>query len=249
MFLSATGLEKLTLYAEDGEMGKVKDLYFDDHDYTVRYLTIVSKRWFPDQVIYLSPSAISRVDFDEKRIEVNHTRSELRNRAGVTKESEMSPEKEEELSAHFNWSKYWAGELLWGDYPTPDIHSNAAVQSPGITERKSQLRSINHMKGVFSHAHVVADDGDVGYIQDVFIEKETWRIRYFLTNSGKWSTHTFALVSPDWIDFADWKKDNLQVNMSLEDIERGPLYRKGETMTRDFEKKLYESYDKKPYWE
>ncbi|MGP4077684.1 PRC-barrel domain-containing protein [Halobacillus sp. K22] len=251
MFLNATSLEKLTLVAQDGEMGKIKDLYFDDENYTIRYLTIASEKWFPDQIIYLSPSAISRIDFDKKVIEANHTIEDLREGAGLRNEKEMDPEKEAEFADRFNWSQYWAGESVWGEQDTPlNSDSEAASQQTAVSapERSNHLRSVNHMKGVFSHADVFAGEEHAGYITDVLIEEETWIIRYFVVSTGSWSTHPFTLISPDWIEEANWSEDQFQISLTLEGIEKGPMYQKNKAVTRGFEEELYQSYGKAAYW-
>lgn len=248
MFMKATTIEKFSLKAQDGEMGKAKDLYFNEQTYTVRYLTVESKKWFPDQIIYLSPSAIDHIDFEKNVIKVNNTKDELREVAGVKHESEMNHQREQELTTSMNWNQYWVGDEVWGRHATPLNSTSDVKPSSVVTDRTDHLRSVNHMKGVFNHANVIAEDGDMGYVADVIIEKETWRIRYFVINCGKWSTHQLTLISPDWITSANWTKDEFYVDMTLEGIEKGPLYQKRKPITRDFEERMYHNYGKEPYW-
>lgn len=48
------------LHAEDGEVGRVDDLYFDDEDWDVRYLVVDARRWSPGRRVLVSPIAIDR---------------------------------------------------------------------------------------------------------------------------------------------------------------------------------------------
>jgi sporulation protein YlmC with PRC-barrel domain len=48
------------LHAEDGEVGSVDDLYFDDEDWDVRYLVVNTRRWIPGRRYLVSPIAIDR---------------------------------------------------------------------------------------------------------------------------------------------------------------------------------------------
>jgi sporulation protein YlmC with PRC-barrel domain len=48
------------LHAEDGEVGSVDDLYFDDEDWDVRYLVVNTRRWIPGPRVLVPPIAIDR---------------------------------------------------------------------------------------------------------------------------------------------------------------------------------------------
>lgn len=48
------------LHAEDGEVGSVDDLYFDDEGWDVRYLVVNTRRWSPGRKYLVSPIAIDR---------------------------------------------------------------------------------------------------------------------------------------------------------------------------------------------
>jgi sporulation protein YlmC with PRC-barrel domain len=48
------------IHAEDGEIGSVDDLYFDDEAWDVRYLVVNARRWIPGHKVLVSPIAIDR---------------------------------------------------------------------------------------------------------------------------------------------------------------------------------------------
>ena len=45
------------LGASDGEIGQVKDFYFDDQSWTVRYLVADTGSWLPGRQVLISPHA------------------------------------------------------------------------------------------------------------------------------------------------------------------------------------------------
>src|SRR5690606_21804337 len=49
MLRNVQGLLNHTLRAEDGLIGTVRDFYFDDHQWTVRYLVVGTGGWFNRQ--------------------------------------------------------------------------------------------------------------------------------------------------------------------------------------------------------
>ncbi|WP_101842862.1 PRC-barrel domain-containing protein [Halobacillus sp. Marseille-P3879] len=248
MLMKATNLEKLTFEANDGEMGKVKNLYFNVKDYVIRYITVESAKWFPDQIIYISTSAIESIDFENKRIKVNHTKEELQKNASVKRESDMNADMEQKMAKMMNWNPRW-WEKEENSSSSSYAHSPVdAKTGVSIADKTDKLISINEMKGIFNNANVMAGNEKMGNIADFIIEEQTWRIRYFLINSGNWSTHPYVLVSPDWISSIDWDNDKIYVDMTLDGIERGPIYKRGDEITRKFEEKLYKTYRKRPYW-
>jgi sporulation protein YlmC with PRC-barrel domain len=49
-----------SILAEDGEVGSVDDLYFDDEGWDIRYLVVNARRWIPGRRYLVSPIAIDR---------------------------------------------------------------------------------------------------------------------------------------------------------------------------------------------
>ena len=61
------------IHAEDGEVGSVDDLYFDDGGWDVRFLLVNTRRWIPGRKYLVSPIAIDR----ERPLEGGDIRVEL----------------------------------------------------------------------------------------------------------------------------------------------------------------------------
>ena len=66
------------IVAEDGEVGSVDDLYFDDSDWDIRYLVVNARRWIPGRKYLVSPIAIDRErPLDEGDIRLDLTREQI----------------------------------------------------------------------------------------------------------------------------------------------------------------------------
>jgi sporulation protein YlmC with PRC-barrel domain len=66
------------ILAEDGEVGSVDDLYFNDEDWDVRYLVVNARRWIPGRKYLVSPIAIDRQrPLAEGDIRVDLTREQI----------------------------------------------------------------------------------------------------------------------------------------------------------------------------
>jgi sporulation protein YlmC with PRC-barrel domain len=67
------------ILAQDGEVGSVDDLYFDDEGWDVRYVVVNARRWIPGRKYLISPVSIDRErPLAEGDIRVELTRDEIR---------------------------------------------------------------------------------------------------------------------------------------------------------------------------
>ena len=62
MLIKAKTLEGFKLDSLDGEIGKVKEFYFDDRHWTIRYLVAETGTWLAGRQVLISPYALSSVN-------------------------------------------------------------------------------------------------------------------------------------------------------------------------------------------
>jgi len=109
---SANDLLGNRVHAVDGEIGDVRDFYFDDDGWSVLYFVIDTGEWLPGRKVLVTPFALGEVDWMERRFDLQ----------GVTKEMvEASPhidldqpvtrDQEVECFSHFGWPCFWQGRL------------------------------------------------------------------------------------------------------------------------------------------
>jgi hypothetical protein len=75
MLHRAKDLQGDAIHAEDGEVGSVDDLYFNEEDWDVRYLVVNTRRWIPGRMYLVSPIAIDRESPLEGDIRIDLTRA------------------------------------------------------------------------------------------------------------------------------------------------------------------------------
>jgi len=61
----------------DGEIGKVKEFYFDYKYWTIRYLVADTGNWLSDRLVLISPNALLAVNREEQNIAVNLTKKQI----------------------------------------------------------------------------------------------------------------------------------------------------------------------------
>jgi hypothetical protein len=79
MLRQAKDLNDYKLGARDGEIGKVKEFYFDDQSWAVRYLVADTSGWLSGRRVLISPYALDPASKNDKIIPVDLTRKQIEN--------------------------------------------------------------------------------------------------------------------------------------------------------------------------
>lgn len=238
-------LEGFALNSLDGEVGRVKEFYFDDHHWTVRYLVADTGSWLAERQVLISPYALGAIDRDKHRIAVNLTLRQIEDSPALGTDRPVSRQFQDMYHGHFGWPIYWSGPYMWGSYPY--IPRDRTQWTPTTTHDAAwdpQLRSTHDVDG----HHVEATDGKIGHVADFIIDDATWAIRYLVVDTRNWWPGKQVLVSPKWIERIDWSESKVVVNLTRASIKGAPEYSEGLLLSRDYEAQLHRHYDRPGYW-
>lgn len=95
------------IQATDGEIGHVVDFILDDENWTIRYLIIDTRNWWPGKKILISPPWIERINWPQSKVFVNLSRERIRSAPEYTDESLLTREYEVRLHRHYDRQGYW----------------------------------------------------------------------------------------------------------------------------------------------
>ena len=70
-------LRGFELIAIDGDVGTIKEFYFDDLDWTILYMVLDSGMWLPGRRILISPASLGDIDWVERKLQVLLTRGDI----------------------------------------------------------------------------------------------------------------------------------------------------------------------------
>ncbi len=90
------------LQASDGEIGHVVDFIIDDETWTIRYLIISTRNWWPGNKVLIAPQWINRASHRESKVFVNFTRETIKQSPKYTEESLLSLDYETELYRNYD---------------------------------------------------------------------------------------------------------------------------------------------------
>lgn len=98
------------IQATDDQIGHVEDFIIDDVTWTIRYLIVDTRNWWPGKKVLVSPLWLERVSFDESKMFVNLTRDEIKQAPEFTDVSTLNREYETKLYGHYGREGYWTRE-------------------------------------------------------------------------------------------------------------------------------------------
>ncbi|MFT5905955.1 MAG: hypothetical protein ACI9E1_001560 [Cryomorphaceae bacterium] len=100
------------IHAIDGEIGHVEDFIIDDESWTIRYMVVNTRNWWPGKKVLISPAWIERVSWDESEVYLNLTREAIAVAPEYTDEAQMNRDYEVSLYKHYEFKEYWLNEML-----------------------------------------------------------------------------------------------------------------------------------------
>jgi hypothetical protein len=176
------------LGASDGEIGHVKDFYFDDQSWAVRYLLADTGTWLASRQVLLSPHVLGNGYLPWKVLAVNLTRKQIEECPSVELHKPVSRQFEEDYCRYYGLPSYWQGDALWGmtEFPIleapPDTLTNAKIvlASPPLKNADGHLHRTQAVKGYQLHAK----DGIAGHVVDFLMDETSWAIGQLVIKTG-----------------------------------------------------------------
>ncbi|MFZ2653768.1 MAG: PRC-barrel domain-containing protein [Victivallales bacterium] len=242
----ASGMIGFTINGVDGELGKLKDFYFDDATWTVRYMALETGGWMSGRRTLVSIAALGKMNWASRTINVNLTREQVRNSPHADIDEPISRNYEIALHGHYAWNTYWGG----GFYVLPGYGIDMVTSLDEIAaeeESSSNILKLDH--GLHNTREIIgnrihATDGDIGHVEDFIIDEEGWNIRYLVVDLRNWLPGRRVTVSPQWIKDMDWDDAKVFVNISRDAVKRSPRYELSTLITLDYERKMLEHLHK-----
>jgi len=264
MLRSMKDLEGYAVRATDGTIGHVKDFYFDDKTWAVRYLVVETGSWLSSRKVLISPIAVDHPDWTGRVLPVSITKQQVKNSPDIDTDKPVSRQHEMQYLGYYGYPYYWAGDGLWGQGAYPgmmlmglgDGGSDAAYRHAQAEDARAQAEGEERQNGdphlrscnALMKYHVEASDGDMGHVQGLLLDDDTWAIRYFIVDTSNWWLGHQVLIAPRWIQDISWPDATVSVNMTQQAVKDAPLYDSAVPLNRDQEMGLYEHHGRAGYW-
>jgi hypothetical protein len=220
MLINTKDLYGSRLAATDGDIGHIKDFYFDDKTWVVRYLVADTASWLGERLVLISPHAFGRYDADARILPLNLTRRQIEGSPPIEAHKSVSRQYEVDFYRYYGWPTYWDGAAMWGlgDYPVVP----AQAKSEFANGRRHHHRDDKHLQSALSVKGypIQATDGILGHVSGFLVDDRSWAIREVAVESGHWYSGKEILISPEKIEKISFEKSVVIVGLTKEDIGR-----------------------------
>ena len=255
MLRRAKELNGFTVQATDGAAGKIRDIYFDDQDWIVRYLVVDTGGWLGGRRVLLSPVAVAETRWDDGEVHVTLTKSQVEHSPDIDLDKPVSRQQIVDLHEYYGWPAYWGGSMMMGT-ATPGVYPMIMAGADQVEEDVRQegasetYRGDPHLRSArtVSGYDIEAVNGEVGHVEDFFVSDVDWVVRYLLVDTRDWLPGRRVLISPQWIEQVDWAETAVHVDLTRAQIKESPEYDPEKPPRREYEIKLYGYYGFRGYW-
>jgi hypothetical protein len=234
MLHSLNAIRGYAIHASDGEIGSLRDVYFDDQSTLVRYFVVDTGTWLPGKRVLLVPAVVGGVDAERGEIVTGLTAQQVEDSPPVETEKPVSRQQELALHTYYGWQPYWAASPLagslapyWGAAMPATAHvrpgQEPVAEEVAAREREQRdphLRSAREVEGY----HVAATDGEIGHVEDFFIDDRDWAIQLLGIDTRNWLPGRKVVISPRWLHGIDWAGGKVQVDLTRQQIKDSPEY-------------------------
>lgn len=224
MLQSITQLYGAKLCALDGKIGHVKDFYFDDQSWVIRFLVVDTGSWLSGRQVLISPHSLGKLGRGGEVVGVNLTLQQIEDSPPIETHKPVSRQFEEDYYQYYGWPGYWLGDGLWGmsGVPIMDLpgaHPAAASQQ-AAKRADAHLRSTHEVDGY----HVQASDGKVGHVYDCMVDPQTWAVRQIIIKTDHWLSGREVEIPPSKVDRISYEESTVFVNLTKAAVEQSPTH-------------------------
>lgn len=263
MLRSLKELENYQISATDGQIGHIRDFYFDDDAWAVRYIVVDTGNWLVGREVLISPISVQYSGWAERTMPVCITREQVRNSPGIDTDKPVSRQHEEQYLGFYGYPYYWGGAGMWGEGPYPyalvpgyaggrvdrvehERELEAYLRDERVRHRNDDphLRSCNAVAGYRVHAN----DGDLGHVAGFLVDDETWAIHHVIVDTSNWWLGHKVLIAPRWISNVQWADRTVSVDLSRDSIRNAPPYDATVEWSQDQDQLLYHHFGRSGYW-
>jgi hypothetical protein len=208
------------LAALDGDIGHVKDFYFDDRAWAIRYVVVDTGSWLTGRLVLLSPHAFENLDQHENTLQVKLHKKQIQDSPSIASHETVSQQFEEQYYRSYGWPVYWQGGQMWGMSGDPLVLS---PQSRDIAVRQAlEPRADRHLQSTktMTGYHIQGVDETIGHVASFHVNAKNWAIHELVVETGHWYSGKEILISTAKIERISCEDSMVFVDLTKADIQQ-----------------------------
>ena len=247
MLRSVKDLEGYAVESRDeGTIGHLHSLLFEDTDWRVEYLVVSTGAWIPGRRVLVRPMGVAGLDASERRIDLTLTREEVKRSPDLDDMPPVSRQEEAKLKAVLQPMALWEPASVSANVyldPRTALMVEEVLGMHGTVNADPHLRSTREVEGY----HVGAIDGAIGHIRDLIVDTgREWMLEYAVIDAGAFLVHRDVLVHISWMTGIDWEASRVTLDLTRKSVEGAPHFDPHSPINQESEHRLFDYYGLPP---
>ncbi|MEQ1761466.1 MAG: hypothetical protein ABL986_24430 [Vicinamibacterales bacterium] len=217
--------------AADGDLGVLKDFFFDDESWMIRFIVVETGGGAGRRVLLAPTLDCCSPDWTLQLLHVGMTIEDVMHSPDVDTAEPVSRQQELLVNAYYE-SKGATAKSFVGRRKLPSSGGDPHLRS------FAEIRSYS----------ITAEDGPGGHVYDVIVDSDDWEACYVVVGRPQ-SPMAKALVSVDWIKGVSWADRTLRVDLSVSALNTCPDYDPSAAINREDEDRLYDYHGRPKPWD
>lgn len=239
MKLSLKSFLNFSLGATDGEIGTIREMYFDDERWAVRHIVVETGGWLSGRVVLVSPRALTKIDPNEAVYGTKMSMQQIKESPDIDTEMPVSRQEAAKSGDLYPSLAYMgmagAGILIPS---VPVVKSEHQKTEAMMLTGDRHLRSSKEITGYQIHA----TDGEIGSVEDFIIDSMNWHIEFLVVETGSWFSGKRIILATDRIKDISWSTSRIIVDVSVEQVAGSPEFDEKYPVNVVYEKNLRDYY-------
>ncbi len=206
------------LAASDGDIGHVKDFYFDDKTWVVRYVVADTGSWLTGRLVLLSPHSLGRPDKQSRTLQVGLQKKQIENSPSIESHKPVSRQYELEYYRYYGWPAYWEGSAMWGLGGYPVVLPPLQEELTAHLHHHRDDKHLQSAQAITGYAIQTAD-GAIGHVTGLMVDDKSWAIRELVVETGHWYAGKEVLISSAKVQRISYEESTVFVSLTKSDIQ------------------------------
>lgn len=238
MLVNAHKLKKMPIVLSEQDTGKITDFHFDDLFWRIRHIGI--KAGGHNKINFI---VVSRYQTGDQQSDPEFFPLYKPLNYNEDGKARMELKRWNEFS---QTPVYQAGPLVkirQGNFNEQHIYEAYKNVSSSDEKDYQYLRAhIREIRAIIK-SDLICSNGKAGWIKDVIIETNNWKIRYLVVQASDGNrSEKDILISPTWIKKIEWQNNDVYLNVNKNAILDSPAYDPEKPITNDFELRILRYY-------
>jgi len=207
------------LAAVDGEIGHVKDFYFDDKIWVIRYLVADTGSWLTGRLVLLSPHAFGAWDQFGQILHLKLPMKQIENSPSIEAHKPVSRQYEIEYYRYYGWPVYWNGGAIWGFGGLPVMLPPSKDELEAHLKHQPDDKHLQSTQAITGY-HVQSGDETIGHVSGFLVDDRSWTIHKLVVETGHWYSGQEILISTDRVERISCEEAKIFVNITIAELQR-----------------------------